>query len=123
MAHSEEIRDRSEELDLVATGYQATKRRLDALLQEAAEMGRRLDHLARGLQTHPGRVVVGPSEATVDHLVDCDVVPADALPSIDAIGALTSDIRATAHTLEELRSRLILMERPDLLEEPDEFYR
>lgn len=122
MAHSEEIRDRSAELELVATSYQATKRRLDALVQEAADMGRRLEHLARGLQTHPGLVVVEPSEATVDHLTDCDIVPAGALPSMDVIGALTRDIRATVQNLGELRSRLILMERPDLLEEPDEFF-
>lgn len=123
MAHSEEIRDRSAELELVLTSYQATRRRLDQLLQEAGDMGRRLEHLGNGLQTHPGRIVVESSNGIANSLVDCDIVSAQALPTMETVGALTSEIRAKVQTLDDLRSQLILMERPDLLEEPDGFYR
>jgi hypothetical protein len=51
-----------------------------------------------------------------------DIVPSHPLPRIEGLVALTDDIRAAALNVDELRERLILMGRADLVEQPDGFF-
>ena len=62
----------------------------------------------------PARFTETPSE--------WDIIPSHPLPSIERLIALTNEIREANQEVEELRGRLILMGRVDLVEEPDGFF-
>jgi hypothetical protein len=102
--------------------YREARRGLDGLVQEARELGERLERLGEGLSGHPGRLIVGlPDSLHVDPS-EWDIVPGHPLPSIDRLVALTNQIREVTAKVEELRERLILMGRADVVEPPDGFF-
>jgi hypothetical protein len=49
-------------------------------------------------------------------------VPSHPLPRIESLVTLTNDIREAALKVEELRERLILRGRADLVEQPNGFF-
>ena len=98
------------DIERVASDYTEARRHLDALVQEAHKLGERFERLAHGLSAHPGR------------LSEWDIVPSHPLPSIGHLVGLTNEIREVGATVEELRERLILLGRADLVEEPNGFF-
>jgi hypothetical protein len=102
--------------------FSEARRRLDGLVQEARELGERLERLGHGLSGHPGRLIVGSPDSFLVNPTEWDIVPGHPLPSIDRLLALTNQIREVAATVEELRERLILMGRADVVEQPDGFF-
>lgn len=98
------------------------KRQLDALVNEAGELGQRFERLARGLSTHPTRMIIGLPDCVADDWNEWDIVPSHPLPSIDRLVTLTNEIREADRKVEQLRERLILMGRADLVEQPDGFF-
>ena len=102
--------------------YTEARRQLDALAQEARELGERLERLGQGLSGHPARMIVGLPDPFLEDPSEWDVVPEHHLPSIDRLVALTNQIRAVSATVEELRERLILMGRGDVVKQPDGFF-
>lgn len=102
--------------------YTETRRRLDGLMQEARELGERLERLGQGLSAHPGRMIVGLPSSSVEDPSEWDIVPSYPLPPIDRLMALTNQIRAVGAKVEELRESLILMGRADVVEQPDGFF-
>jgi hypothetical protein len=102
--------------------YSEARRRLDGLVQEARELGERLERLGQGLSGHPGRLIVGLPDALLVDLSEWDIVQGHPLPSIDRLAALTKQIREAGAKVEELRERLILMGRADVVEQPDGFF-
>lgn len=108
--------------DTVISEYAASKRRLDRLLEEAAELGERLQRLGHGLSAHPARMVIASPHQLIDHPDEWDVVTLQSLPTIGTLITVTDDIRDTAHRVEDLRERLILMGRSDVIEQPDGFF-
>ena len=102
--------------------YTETRRRLDGLMQEARELGERLERLGQGLSGHPGRMIVGLPSSSVEDPSEWDIVPSYPLPPIDRLMALTNQIRAVGAKVEELRESLILMGRADVVEQPDGFF-
>ncbi len=102
--------------------YTEAKRRLDALVTEAGELGERFEHLAQGLSAHPRPMIIGLPDRFADDAAEWDVVPSHPLPRIESLVTLTNDIRKTALKVEALRERLILRGRADLVEQPDGFF-
>jgi hypothetical protein len=102
--------------------YTEARRRLDGLAQEARELGERLERLGQGLSGHPARMIVGLPDPFLEDPSEWDIVPGHHLPSIDRLVALTNQIRAVSATVEELRERLILMGRGDVVQQPDGFF-
>jgi hypothetical protein len=112
-----------EEADIgrVIREYTEAKRRLDALVNEAGQLGERFERLAQGLSAHPRRMIIGLPERPGD-ATEWDVIPSHPLPRIEQLAALTDDIREAAQTVDDLGERLILMGRADLAEQPDGFF-
>jgi len=103
----------------VSWEYTEAKRRLEALVNEAGELGERFDRLAQGLSAHPRRMIIGLPDQFADDGTKWDVVPSHPLPRIESLVTLTNDIRETALKVDDLRDRLILMGRADLAAQPD----
>jgi hypothetical protein len=110
------------DVGLVTWEYTEAKRRLEALVNEAGEFGERFERLAQGLSGHPGRMIVGLQTRFIENPSDWDIVPSHPLPSIERLVALTNETRECTALVEELRERLILMGRADLVEQPDAFF-
>jgi hypothetical protein len=106
----------------VISEYSEVRRRLDDLVQEARGLGERLERLGQGLSGHPGRLIVGLPDSLLVDPSEWDIVPGHPLPPIDRLVALTNEVREVSARVEELRERLILMGRADLVEEPDGFF-
>ena len=102
--------------------YTEARRQLDGLVQEARELGERLERLGQGLSRHPGRLIVGPLDPFLVESSEWDIVPGHPLPPVDRLVALTNQIRAASAKVDELRERLILMGRADVVGQPDEFF-
>jgi hypothetical protein len=102
--------------------YTEAKRRLDALVTEAGELGERFERLAQGLSAHPTRMIIGLPERLAEDASDWDIVPSHPLPRIESLVTLTHDIREAALKVDDLRERLILMGRADLAAQPDGFF-
>jgi hypothetical protein len=102
--------------------YTEARRRLDGLVEEARELGERLERLGQGLSGHPTRLFIGLPDPLLEDPSELDIVPGHGLPSIDRLEALTNQIRAMSATVEELRERLILMGRRDVVQQPDGFF-
>jgi hypothetical protein len=102
--------------------FSEARRRLDGLVQEARELGERLERLGEGLSGHPGRLIVGLPDSVLVDPSEWDIVPGRPLPSIGRLVALTNQIREVGAKVEELRERLILMGRADVVEQPDGFF-
>jgi hypothetical protein len=102
--------------------YTEARRQLDGLVEEARELGERLEKLGEGLARHPARLVVGLPGSFLGDPSEWDIVPGHVLPSIGRLGALTSQIREVGARVEELRDRLILMGRADVVEQPNGFF-
>jgi hypothetical protein len=107
---------------LVIREYSEARRRLDGLVQEARELGERLERVGQGLSGHPARLIVGVPDSLLVDPSEWDIVPGHPLPSIDRLVALTNQIREVTAKVEELRERLILMGRADVVEHPDSFF-
>jgi hypothetical protein len=110
------------DIERVASGYTEARRRLDALVQEAHKFGERFERLAHGLSAHPGRMIVGVPDEFIESPGEWDIVPSHPLPSIERLVWLTNEIRDVGATVEELRERLILLGRADLVEQPNGFF-
>lgn len=115
--------DREVTVDQIAADHAAARRRLDALMKQADEIGERLERLGHGLSAHPTRMIIGLPDRFLEQPSECEVVPGHALPPIERLIALTNDIREAAQNADELGERLILMGRADLIEEPDVFFK
>jgi hypothetical protein len=111
------------DLDRVTRDHADARRRLDALLREAGDLGERLGRLAHALSAHPERLILGSSDPLTGNPGEWDIVPSAPLPSIERLVTLTNEIRDARETVESLRERLILLGRADLVEEPDSFFR
>jgi hypothetical protein len=86
-------------------------------------LGERLERIGQGLSGHPGRVIVGFPDSILVDSSEWDIVPGHPLPSIERLVALTKEIREASAKVEELRERLVLMGRADVVEQPDGFFR
>jgi hypothetical protein len=106
----------------VIAEYRAAKNRLDDLVNEAGECAERFERLAHGLSARPGHLIVGLPEERVENPSEWDIVPSHPLPSIEHLATLTDDIRSESVRVEELRERLILMGRADLVQQPNGFF-
>jgi hypothetical protein len=113
---------READIELVVAQYAGAKRRVEVLVEEAAEVGERLERLGHGLSAHPMRVIIGPPDRFVDNSSEYDVVPGHALPPIERVTSLTNDIREATQNVDDLRERLILLGRADVVEQPDGFF-
>jgi hypothetical protein len=102
--------------------YADARRRLDALVNEAGELGERFERLAHGLSAHPTRLIIGLPGGFAGDATELDVVPSHPLPRIESLATLTDDIREAAIRVDALRERLILMGHADAVEQPDEFF-
>ena len=102
--------------------YTEAKRRMDALVNEAGELGERIERLAHGLSAHPRRMIIGLPDRFADDATEWDIVPSRPLPRIESLVTLTNDIREAALKVDDLRERLILMGRADLAAQPDGFF-
>jgi hypothetical protein len=113
-----------EEADVGPVMWQYTEanRRLETLVSEAGELGERFERLAQGLSAHPGRMIVGLPNRFIENPSDFEIVPSHPLPSIERLVALTNEIREVSAMVEELRERLILMGRADLVEQSNGFF-
>jgi hypothetical protein len=103
--------------------YGEAQRRLDDLVQEARQLGEQLERIGHGLSHHPARVLVGRPDPSLVDPGEWDIVPEHPLPSIDRLAALTEQIRGARAKVEELRERLILSGRGDVVEQPYGFFR
>lgn len=110
------------DLGSVMSEYVDARRRLDALAREAGDLGERFERLGQGLSEHPARMIIGHPGRLAETPSEWDLVPSHPLPSIERLAALTGEIRQTSEEVEELRERLILMGRADVVEQPDGFY-
>jgi hypothetical protein len=106
----------------VIAEYRDAKDRLDALLKHAGELAERFERLAQGLSMRPGRMIIGLPDEVIGNPSEWEIVPSYPLPSIHDLVTLTNEIRAAGATVEELRERLILMDRADLVDHPDRFF-
>ena len=120
--HSSADERREANTDQIVADYAGAKRRLDALVEEADEVGERLERLGHGLSAHPMRMTIGLPDRLVENSSTCDIVPGHALPPIERLMSLTDDIREAAHNVDDLRERLILLGRKDVVEQPDGFF-
>lgn len=126
-SQEEERHARRVERDVVDVGrvfreYQDARERLDGLVNEAGALGARFQRLADALSTHPSRTIIGVPDRSGEPGPGWDVVPGDPLPRIEHLVTLTDGIREVLRKVDELRERLILMGRGDLVEEPGEFF-
>jgi hypothetical protein len=112
----------SQTADAVIADYRPQKRKLDTLLEEATAIGDLLQRLGGGLRTHPARLVLDSRRESVEDPHERDVMTIQSLPTVSTLIELTDDIRETARRVEDLRERLILMGRSDIVEQPDEFF-
>lgn len=110
------------DLGRVLSEYAEAKRCLDALVKEAGELGERFERLGHGLSAHPKRMIIGLPDPLIEDPSAWDVVPSHPFPRIESLGALTHDIREASLKVEDLRERVILMGRADLVEQPDGFF-
>lgn len=110
-------------VEQVAANYAGAKRHLDALVKEAHEAGERLERLGHGLSAHPIRMFIGLPDPFIENPSEYDIVPGRRLPPIERLAGLTNDIREVAQKVDDLRERLILMERADLVERPERFFK
>jgi len=108
--------------DDVAIEYGKARMRLEALQREASDLGERLERVAHGLSAHPARMIIGFPDRFIDPS-DWDIVPGHPLPSMERLAALTDEIRNVSAEVEDLRERLILMGRSNLVQQPDKFFR
>jgi hypothetical protein len=113
-----------EEADVgrVIVEYTEAKGRLDALVNEAGELGERFERLAHGLSAHPRRMIVGLPDRFADDATGWDSVSSHPLPRIESLVTLTNDIREASLNVDDLRERLILMGRADVVKQPDGFF-
>ncbi len=81
----------SRDVERVMSEYREQRRRLDALLHEARELGARFERLAHGLSAHPERLLVDFQGEPRGNLGDREIVPSHPLPSIEHLGALTEE--------------------------------
>jgi hypothetical protein len=109
-------------IERVISDYATARSELDALLNQARDLGARLGRLAHALSAHPMRMIIRTPDQVSDDLSEWDVIPSHPLPSIADLAAMTDDIREAARRVDDLRERLILMGRADLVQEPDEFF-
>jgi hypothetical protein len=110
------------DLERLDQEYAEAKQRLDALLHEASALADRFERLARALSAHPARMLIGAPGRSVDNPGEWDVFPSHPLPRIESLGRLTDDIRAASVKVDDLRERLILSDRIDVVEQPDGFF-
>lgn len=110
------------DLDRVVARYRDASNRLDSLVDDASELAERLERLAHGLATRPGHLIVGSPEQGLENLSDWEIVPSHPLPSIEQLASLTDNIRAEGARVQDLRERLILMGREDLVEHRNGFF-
>ena len=101
--------------------YSEARQRLGALEKEAGDVGERLGRLAQGLSAHPARIVIG-SDPFIENPSEWDVVLDRPLPSIESLALLTNEIREAYKRVEELRERVVLLGRADLVERPDTYF-
>jgi hypothetical protein len=113
---------REANIDQIVADYAGAKRRVDALVEEADEVGERLERLGHGLSAHPMRMIIGLPDRFIENPSQCDIVPGHALPPIERLMSLTDDIREATQNVGDLRERLILLGRADVVEQPDEFF-
>jgi hypothetical protein len=114
---------REANIDQIIARYAGAKRRLDALVEEADAVGERLERLGHGLSAHPMRMIIGLPDRYIENPSECDIVPGHALPPIERLMSLTDDIREATQNVGDLRERLILLGRADVVEQPDEFFK
>jgi hypothetical protein len=110
------------DVDRLIWEYSQTRRRRDQLRNEAAELGARLERLGHGLIAHPERLFIGVPDRVRSVPAEWDVVAADQLPSVGKLVGLTAEIRDLSAKAEELRERLILKGRSELLTPLNRFY-
>ena len=67
-------------------------------------------------------MIIGLAKRFGDAATDLDIVPGHPLPRIESLVTLTNDIREAALKVDDLRERLILMGRADVVEQPDGFF-
>ena len=101
--------------------YSEARQRLGALEREAGDAGERLGRLAQGLSAHPARIVIG-SDPFIENPSEWDVVLDRPLPSIESLALLTNEIREAYKRVGELRERVVLLGRADLVEQPDTYF-
>ena len=110
------------EVRTIVSDYGAARRRFEALLQDARDIGERLLRLGHGLSAHPTRMIIGAEERAIDDPSKWDISSKHPLPTIDALITLTEDIREAQQTVEDLHQRLILMGMPDPAGQPGKFF-
>jgi hypothetical protein len=110
------------DVDRLIWEYSRTRRRRDLLVNEAAELGARLEKLGHGLIAHPERLFIGTSDRARSVPAEWDVIAGDQLPSIGKLVSLTTEIGDLSAKAEELRERLILKGRSELLAPLNRFY-
>jgi hypothetical protein len=91
-------------------------------VNEAGELGERFKRLAHGLYAHPRRMLIEPLDRSTEDPTEWEIVPSDPLPRIENVVTLTRSIREVSATVEELRERLILLGRADVVQQPDHFF-
>lgn len=106
----------------VGSEYREAAGRLDSLVKQATEWAERFERLAHGLSPRPEQAIVGFASQRLNDPIDWDIVSNDPLPSIEQLKTLTGRIREVGTSVEELRERLILMGRADLVERPGQFF-
>ena len=102
--------------------YKKAWTRLEALVRDADDLGKRLERVAHGLSAHPARMIIGVADRLSENPSDWDIIPSHPLPSMEHLAGLTNEIREVSRNVEDLRERLILMGRADLVERPDRFF-
>ena len=102
--------------------YEDARLRLDALLDDAREVAERFEKLAHGLSAHPQRMIIGLPDRFIEEPSEWDVVSSHPLPGIERLTTLTNDIREATLKVDQIRERLILMGRADVVEQPDGFF-
>jgi hypothetical protein len=98
-------------------------RQLDELTKQAKNIGERLAVLAEGLSSYPERVLIGSPERPASDSRGYLAVSGLPVPSIESLAALTARIRQAAERVRDLRERLILAGRKDVVGEPDGFFK
>jgi hypothetical protein len=98
-----------------ARQYTDASKRFDELTREAKVIGDRLSALAQGLSSFPERQSV--ESTALDR-----VLSGEPLPSMEHLVALTTAIRDAARRIDDLRERLTLMGRADLVQAHARFF-
>jgi hypothetical protein len=105
-----------------ARQYTDASKRFDELTREAKVIGDRLSALAQGLSSFPERVVIGAPGQSVESTALDRVLSGEPLPSMEHLVALTTAIRDAARRIDDLRERLTLMGRADLVQAHARFF-